>query len=92
MYTASHEPQMNDHKHSTLALTLYTDIKISKYHIAGNFCGRIFLRISWIDSDSLKYSPRTFCAKPMLIYGVLNLDKMIASMRGKPAAIYNVTS
>ena len=23
MYTASHEPQMNDHKHSTLALTLY---------------------------------------------------------------------
>ena len=31
MYTASHEPQMNDHKHSTLPLTLYTDIKISKY-------------------------------------------------------------
>ena len=30
-YTASHEPQMNDHKHNTLALTVYTDIKISKY-------------------------------------------------------------
>ena len=26
MYTASHEPQMNDHKHSTLALTVYTDM------------------------------------------------------------------
>ena len=25
MYTDSHEPQMNDHKHSTLPLTLYTD-------------------------------------------------------------------
>ena len=28
----------------------------------------------------------------MLIYGVLNLDKMIASMRDQPAAIYDVTS
>ena len=25
MYTASNEPQMNDHKHSTLALTVYRD-------------------------------------------------------------------
>ena len=31
MYTASHEPQMNNHEHSTLALTLLTNIEISKY-------------------------------------------------------------
>ena len=60
------------------------------YRIAGNFRGRMFSRISRIDSDSRNYSPRTFCIKPMLIYGVPNLDKMIASM--SPPCNYDVTS